>query len=180
MRIASDAKAFDVDPMRNSVSGVAARPPAPSASPRPATHSGPSRCTMATDAPGVCVSFRTFSSCCCSSAIDWAGFCFSFLSSAKQRQASIGRRTIGMIRFMIVFLAATLSYAQALARVKWYAVRYHCAIATWVNSGYKYRERFGGRFLVWTYATVGVKDNTIRVALGEITASAETTLNSNV
>src|SRR5215472_13082765 len=88
----SEVNAFDVDPMRKSVSGVLARLPATSAMPTPATHSGPSLCTIATETPGVCVSLRIFSSCCCSSGMDVAGLGFSSgLSAAREKEAKSPR-----------------------------------------------------------------------------------------
>jgi hypothetical protein len=93
LRMESEAKAFEVEPMRNSVSGLLARSAATSALPRPAIHSGPSLCTIATDTPGVCASCRIFSSCCWSSAIDCAaGGVSSFLSFLPCEKHGVARR----------------------------------------------------------------------------------------
>ena len=72
-RTASEAKALEVDPMRNNVSSVAARLLSTSAVPSPAIHSGPSRCTIATDKPGTCASLSTCRSFCSNSSMEFAG-----------------------------------------------------------------------------------------------------------
>src|SRR5215831_51350 len=86
------ANALDVEPIRNSVSGVFARLSATSATPSPAIHSGLSLCTIATDTPGVCVSFRMASSCWRNSSTDCAGFGFSSFLSAATQIGSVKRK----------------------------------------------------------------------------------------
>src|ERR1041385_1199513 len=82
------AKAFEVEPMRNSVSAVAGLLAATSALPSPAAHSALSRETIAIPAPGVLVSFKTFSIAACSSGMD-LGPLLVALSAPNAPQAAI-------------------------------------------------------------------------------------------
>src|SRR5215472_1200867 len=101
--------------MRNSVSAVAARPVATSAVPMPATHSGPSRCTIATEPPGVFVSFKIFSIFCRSSAMDCGGLCdSSFFSAEHPSEDEITTRATPVRRFMFWILPQVRTQAQSL------------------------------------------------------------------
>src|SRR5215471_7071685 len=99
----SEANALEVDPMRNSVSGVTMRSPATFDLPKPLTHSGPSRRTMAIDTPGVLVSWRIFSNCDQSSSTDRAGG-GCFVSAARLKGASSDKARAATSHLMGILL----------------------------------------------------------------------------